>query len=146
MCIKITKCQNANQMYAYFFSQVHGQLFLLYFWWKKYKHENTWAFSFHHLQCFLCSILSRDLCSDNEKIPVTANEKKVNLGQVHTPITTDLWLLNYWTCASQYKGESLSPGKATVLVSLTYWIASKLFSPRLILYDNRAQEHRHSSS
>ena len=57
----------------------------------KYKHEKHFsASSFDHLQCFLCSILSRDLCSDNEKIPVTANEKKVNLGQVHTPITTDL--------------------------------------------------------
>ena len=43
------------------------------------------------------------------------------MSQVHTPITTDRPLTtNYQTCASQYKGESLSPEKATVLVSLTY--------------------------
>ena len=133
MCIRVKKRQKAYQIHVYFFSQVHGQLFLLFFWWKKYKYEKHFsAFSLDHLQCFLCSILSRDWCSDNGKIPVTANEKSISGSSTYT--------YSYWPLATKLPN---------MCFSIQRWKfkprEGHSTGPRLILYDNRVQEHRHSS-
>ena len=135
MCNKVTKCQKAYQIHVYFSVRFMVSCSYCIFDAKNISMKSTFQlFPLTICNVFLQYTLKRFMFRQWENTS-NCQWKKVYLGQVHTPITTDLWLLNYRTCASQYKGESLSRGKATVLVST---------GPRLILYDNRVQEHRHS--